>query len=85
MSVQMVNVLVPPAVREPRGAVWIGYAVTAALAAVRGARKNLRSTLAARRAAGERRALLAMASRYRASQPEFAKDLYAAACNDRRG
>jgi hypothetical protein len=44
-----------------------------------------RAGRAARRAAGERAALLAMARRYEASQPEFAKDLYAAALADRQG
>ncbi len=37
-----------------------------------------------RREAGERMALIALAQRYEATQPEFAKDLFAAALADRQ-
>jgi hypothetical protein len=37
-----------------------------------------------RRAARDRQELMALARRYESSQPEFAKDLFAAACTDRR-
>ena len=94
MSVQKVSVLVPPLRPVPRGALWVGdgvawladgagrirSAVAAGLTAIRARRAAAR---AARRTACERAELIALASRYEGSQPEFAKDLFAAANNDR--
>ena len=67
MSMQKVSVLVPPLRATPRGAVWVGVVLDWALPAL----------------ARDRAALVALARRYEASQPEFAKDLHAAACVDR--
>lgn len=94
MSVQKVNVLVPPLRAVPPGAAWAANVVgwvfgtdsrypsglklwAGALAA------RYRAGRAVRRETGERLALMAMARRYEASQPEFAKDLFAAARADR--
>jgi len=94
MSMQKVSVMVPPLRPVPRGALWVGQlaawlvggdatfgrglpawfeAVRAKLAVDRGARREARS----------RAELVALACRYQASQPEFAKDLLAAANTDR--
>lgn len=84
MSVQNVHVLVPPLRPVPQGAAVIASGVAWCFAAGVVARAALASLLAARREAGARTALLAMARRYESSQPGFAKDLYAAAADDRR-
>lgn len=76
---QKISVLVPPLRQVPRAAVWAGEAaawMTAALA-------RRAADRAARHAARERAILRMLAARYEASQPEFAKDLYAAANDDR--
>ena len=96
MSVQKVNVLVPPLRPVPPGAAWAANVVgwvfgsdprypsgLRLLAAA--AKARWRADRAARREAGERQALIAMARHYESSQPEFAKDLYAAAHADRQG
>ena len=96
MSVQNVHVLVPPLRAVPPGAAWIANLVGWVFGAdprhpsglrlwAAAARAHWRLARAARREAGERAALIAMARRYEASQPEFAKDLYAAALADRQG
>jgi hypothetical protein len=91
---QIVTVMVPPLRAEPRGAVWIGNAISwlcddqgrfrprlpAWLAA---ARAKLALERTARRDAHNREDLYALARRYESTQPEFAKDLFAAASNDR--
>ena len=91
MSVQ--NVLVPPLRPVPRAAAWLGNAaswlfsgdervlvgVPAWLDAMQAKSAVLR---AARRDARSRAEVMALARRYASSQPEFAKDLYAAAAND---
>ena len=96
MPMQKVSVMVPPLRTAPPGAVWLGNAVSwlfggdarvrsgfpAWLEAVR-ARVELGR--AARSEARSRGELLALAARYQSSQPEFAKDLYAAALADRQG
>ncbi|MCE9660615.1 MAG: hypothetical protein K8R60_18970 [Burkholderiales bacterium] len=95
MSVQKVNVLVPPLRAVPPAAAWAADAVAwlfggdprhpsglpAWLAA---ARARYVADRALRREAGERMALIALAQRYEATQPEFAKDLFAAALADRQ-
>ena len=94
MSMQKVSVMVPPLRPVPRGALWVGRlaawlvgsdarvgsglpdwfeAVRAKLAVERDARREARG----------RADLIALACRYQATQPEFAKDLFAAASNDR--
>ena len=93
MSMQKVSVLVPGLTPEPRGAVLAGAVVDAFL----GAEARLRAWLAAwhalrrvrrasaragRRDARDRAALVALAHRFESSQPEFAKDLFAAAKRD---
>ena len=96
MSVQKVNVLVPPLRPVPPAAACAANVVDDAVrrrsraqptglpawyAAVRDRRLAAR---AARRDANDRMALTALAQRYELTQPEFAKDLYAAARYDRR-
>ena len=95
MSMQKVSVMVPPLRPVPPGAVWVGQ-LAAWLAGAGDARvrsglpawfEAVRAKLAvdrgARREARSRAELVALACRYQASQPEFAKDLLAAANNDR--
>ena len=84
MFVQKVSVLVPPLGPVPPGAAWIANGVAWCVAVCVVARAGLHSWMAVRREAGARSALLVMARRYEASQPEFAKDLFAAACNERK-
>ena len=94
MSVQKVNVLVPPLRAVPPGAAWAAAAVgwlfgqdahqsTGLSTWIAAAKTRFAADRAMRRAAGERMALVAMARRYESSQPEFAKDLFAAARSDR--
>lgn len=89
MSVQKANVMVPPLRPEPRGVFLTEAVVDAALAVA----AWVRAVVAVRREAGraqrtiarrgrDRAALIALACRYEASQPEFAKDLFAAAKRD---
>ena len=95
MSVQKVNVLVPPLRPVPPAAAWAASAVawlfvndprSPGLAAwLSGARERRRVARAERRNLDERMALFALARRYEQSQPEFAKDLAAAARADRQG
>jgi len=95
MSVQKAVVLVPPLRPVPPGAAWIADAIGALFDAVAGLAARLSRRLAVRheRAAAERAVrrdvearlvLMALARRYESSQPEFAKDLYAAARSDRQ-
>ena len=94
MSVLKVKVLVPPLRPVPPGAAWAANVVGWVFGFDRrfpsglrlwaaAAKARWRANRAARRRAGERLALIAMAHRYEARQPEFAKDLYAAARADR--
>ena len=94
MSMQKVSVMVPPLRPVPPGAVWAGNAVswlfggdtrlrTGLPAWWEAIRAKLAVDRAARREARGRADLLALAWRYQATQPEFAKDLLAAANNDR--
>ena len=94
MSVRTVSVMVPPAPAAPRGAVWVADAVARLVGGAaragsglpawwRAASARLAVDRAARRDARGRAELLALASRYRSSHPEFAKDLLAAAGHDR--
>ena len=95
MSVQKINVLVPPLRTVPPAAAWAAEAFVwlfatdprrPGLAAwLAGARERRRAERAERRHLEERMALLAVAKGYEASQPEFAKDLAAAARADRQG
>jgi hypothetical protein len=96
MSMQRVSVMVPPLHPVPRGAIWVADAVSRLVAGVAGLRSGLAVWLeavrakvaadrAARRDASGRARLVALACRYQATQPEFAKDLFAAANNDRGG
>ena len=96
MAMQEISVLVPPLPRVPRGALlvgavvdgwigakaWLGARLAARRESVRARRAVAR---AARRDARDRAELLALARCYEASQPEFAKDLLAAANVDRTG
>jgi len=94
MSMQRVSVMVPPVHPVPPGAAWAAQAVSWLFggdARVRtgfpawweAVRARLAVDRAARRDAASRAALRVLADRYRATQPEFAKDLFAAANNDR--
>jgi MoxR-like ATPase len=94
MSVQTVSVMVPPLRAVPRGAGWIGDSISnlsdrlgrlGALLRAWVAAVGAQSALdrAARRDARSREDLLVLARRYESTQPEFAKDLFAAAANDR--
>ena len=92
MFVQKVNV--PPLRPPPRRAADLGAAAALLYRVVRTALHALAAAIARQRAAEavrraalrdaeERSALMAMARRYAPSQPEFAKDLLAAATRDR--
>ena len=94
MSVQKISILVPPLRGVPPGAAWAANAV-AWLFGTDARRPSLQHWLAAarvrrladradRRAARDRQDVIALARRYESSQPEFAKDLFAAACTDHR-
>ena len=97
MSVQKVNVLVPPlrprsAAARSGSAQCVAWLVRRAMPASGSglpalARGRSVAKLAVDRAPAAKRAsradLIALACRYQATQPEFAKDLFAAACNDR--
>ena len=94
MSMQKVSVMVPPLRPVPRGALWVGQLAAWLVGGDARVRAGLpawfevvRAKLAvdrgARREARGRADLIALACRYRATQPEFAKDLLAAANNDR--
>ena len=94
MSVQKVNVLVPPlrsASPKPTWfadlAAWLFAADDRAASRLVARIEATRARFAAARAeshqARSRAHLMALAQSYEATQPEFAKDLYAAACNDR--
>ena len=93
MPVQKIHVLVPPLRGVPPGAAWAAQAV-AWVFGTDPHRPSLQHWLAAarvrrladradRRAARDRQDVIALARRYESSQPEFAKDLFAAANNDR--
>jgi hypothetical protein len=94
MSMQKVPVMVPPLRPVPRGAVRFGDAVSWLFggdarvssgfpAWFEAVRARIEVGRAARSEARSRAELLALATRYQSSQPEFAKDLFAAANNDR--
>ena len=94
MPVQKIHVLVPPLRGVPPGAAWAAQAV-AWVFGTDPRRPSLQHWLAAarvrrladradRRAARDRQDVIALARRYESSQPEFAKDLSAAACTDHR-
>jgi hypothetical protein len=75
MSVQKINALASP----------LASAQALSLAAwVERVRDKLALARAARRHARDSSELIALARRYESTQPEFAKDLFAAARNDRR-
>jgi hypothetical protein len=91
---QKVSVMVPPLRTVPRGAVWFGDAVSWLYGGGPRVRTGLSTWIetvsarvavarAAHRTASSRAALIALATRYQSTQPEFAKDLFAAANNDR--
>jgi hypothetical protein len=94
MSMQKVSVMVPPLRAVPRGAVWFGDAVSWLFggdprvrsgfpAWIEAVRARIEVGRAARHDARGRAELIALATRYQSTQPEFAKDLFAAANNDR--
>ena len=96
MSMQKISVMVPPLRAVPLGALWLGNAVSWPFGSDQGIRSGIPAWLeaaraklaidrAARRDARSREELIALARRYQASQPEFAKELFAAASNDRAG
>jgi hypothetical protein len=93
MSMQKVSVWVPPLRPVPRGVGWFGGVLSLLLggdprvragasAWLEAVRATLAVDRAARRDARARAELIALAHRYQATQPEFAKDLFAAANND---
>ena len=95
MSVQKINVLVPPLRAVPPGPPGRRRRSAGCSAPIRASAGGLARWLAAarerrlaerslRREARERQELIAVARRYESSQPEFAKDLMAAALADRR-
>ncbi len=95
MSVQKVNVLVPPLRDMSPGAAWLVTAASWLFVAVERIGSRLAASLEASRArqaadraarydARSRMELMALARRYESTQPEFAKDLYAAARSDRQ-
>ena len=92
MFVQKVNV--PPLRPPPQRAVDLGAAAALLFRVVQAGARALASAIARQRAAQaarraamhdaeERSAVLAMARRYASTQPEFAKDLVAAATSER--
>ena len=95
MSMQKVSVMVPPVASGAPGAVWVGQLAAGSSApatpgSVRVCRSGSRPSapsspstapLAAKRAAAP--TWSRSRCRYQATQPEFAKDLLAAANNDR--
>ena len=91
---QNATFLVPPLRPEPPGALWLANAVAWLFGRGRGssglaawfaaARARAAVVRSARREAHTREVLMALARRYESSQPSFAKDLMAAAGNDRR-
>ena len=94
MSVQKVNVLVPSLRLVPPGAAWLARAAEWLFGGRDSAAPTLAGWLgevghrmavnrAAYQVARDRDELLALASRYASTQPEFAKDLIAAARNER--
>ena len=94
MSMQTVSVMIPPLRPVPRGALWVGQLASWLVGGdarvrsglpgwYRGVRAKLAVDRGARREARSRADLVALACRYQATQPEFAKDLLAAANNDR--
>ena len=94
MSVQKVSVMVPPLRPVPRGAFWVGQLAswliggdvrlrTGLPAWVEAVLARLAVDRLARREARSRADLVVLACRYQSTQPEFAKDLFAAANNDR--
>ena len=92
MSMQKVLVSVPLLRPVPRGAVWIGQAVSwlqefhdEVQALISATAEAARQRSAKAREARNRAELIEMARRYQGTQPEFAKDLFAAAGNDRAG
>jgi hypothetical protein len=96
MSVQKALVLIPPNRPVPPAAAFVGDLVAWLFKASDDAGSRLVARLKAARSrhaierdqrieARSRSQLVALAQRYEATQPEFAKDLYAAARSDRRG
>jgi hypothetical protein len=94
MSMQKVSVMVPPLHPVPRGALWVGQAISWLVGGdarvgsavpiwFEAVRAKAAVARRARREARSRADLIALACRYQRTQPEFAKDLFAAANNDR--
>ena len=90
MSMQKVLVSVPSFRPVPRGAVWAGQVaswlqsfVDEARAVLAVTAESARVRAAAAREARNRADLIAMARSYQGTQPEFAKDLFAAASHHR--
>jgi hypothetical protein len=85
MSVQKINVLVLPAHRLAPGAAWIADAVAAlvagVLAQITAWRRRAAEESRTRNRVREQSRLQAMAWRYMATQPSFAKDLLWASMN----
>jgi hypothetical protein len=95
MSMQKVSVMVPPLRQVPPGALWLANLVAwlfggdahvraGVPAWFEAVRAKLAVDRAARRDARGRDELIALARHYQTSQPEFAKDLFAAASKDHR-
>ncbi|MGZ5185936.1 MAG: hypothetical protein ACXWCO_12595 [Caldimonas sp.] len=95
MSVQKINVLAAPLGSASPGASWSGdlaawlfgaddAAGSRLVARIESIRARLAAGRRARQEANGRARVLALARRYEATQPEFAKDLYAAVASDRQ-
>ena len=84
MSVQKISVLVPPLRAVPDAAAVIADAAAWLVARVETFAGNVAAAQREHREARSRALLIAMARRYEATQPGFAKDLYAAAADYRR-
>lgn len=94
MSVQKVAVMIPPVPAAPPAAVWAAEVAawllggdpqhpTGLPAGIAALRRSYIRRRAIRRQARDRIALMALARRYGPTQPEFAKELVAAANADR--
>ena len=90
MSMQKVLVSVPSLRQAPRGALWVGQIVSwlqslgdEVRAVVATTAEAARKRAVAEREARDRAELIALARRYQGTQPEFAKDLFAAASDSR--
>ena len=87
MSLQQINVLMPPVQRLAPGTAWIADTIATFVATMASQlaawRKRLASNAALRRRARAHDELQALAARYMTTQPSFAKELLYACMNER--